>query len=73
MSRYLRARVPVGQHLADQLLLPPAPASQGEFVTLAPDPHTPTNITVIEQFMGISITTERQGEDRCLIRVGGKL
>lgn len=72
VSRYLRANVPVGQCLADQLLLPLALAGQGEFLTLAPDPHTTTNIAVIEQFIRISITTEQQGKDRCLIRVGAK-
>lgn len=72
VSRYLNAGVPVGQHLADQLLLPLALAGGGEFLTLSPGLHTSTNIAVIEQFMKIGITSERQGEDRCLIRVGVK-
>lgn len=69
VSRYLRAEVPVGQHLADQLLLPLALAGGGEFLTLAPASHTTTNIAVIEQFMGIAITPEQQGRDRWLICV----
>jgi hypothetical protein len=31
-----------------------------------------TNIAVIEQFMKIAISSEQQGEDRWLIRVGVK-
>lgn len=44
--------VPVGEHLADQLLLPIALAGQGSFVTGPPSLHTTTNIDVIDQFLG---------------------
>ena len=71
VQRYLRAEVAVGQHLADQLLLPLALARGGEFLTLSPDPHTPTNIAVLQRFMDIQVSTERQGSDRWLIRFGG--
>lgn len=49
---YLAASVPVGRHLADQLLLPLALAGAGSYVTLAPTSHTLTNMAVIERFMG---------------------
>jgi RNA 3'-terminal phosphate cyclase (ATP) len=53
VSEYLDANVPVGKHLADQLLIPVALAGQGVFLTQTPSSHTKTNIAVIRQFMGI--------------------
>jgi RNA 3'-terminal phosphate cyclase (ATP) len=50
---YLAAKVPVGQHLADQLLLPIALAGGGAFLTLQPTPHTRTNIDIIELFLPV--------------------
>jgi len=52
-KEYLDARVPVGKHLADQLLLPLALAGEGGFVTLAPTAHTATNMEVIQRFTDI--------------------
>jgi RNA 3'-terminal phosphate cyclase (ATP) len=49
--RYLEADVPVGPHLADQLLLPLALAGGGSFRTLAPTSHTTTNIETIGAFL----------------------
>ena len=40
VRRYLAAGVPVGEHLADQLLLPMALAGAGTFRTTAPSKHT---------------------------------
>ncbi len=55
---YLSADVPVGRHLADQLLLPLALAGEGRFATLPPSRHTTTNITIIRQFLDIDIRCE---------------
>jgi RNA 3'-terminal phosphate cyclase (ATP) len=55
MRRYWDSGAPVGEHLADQLLLPLALAGSGSFVTLPPSRHTQTNICVIEQFLGAVI------------------
>ncbi len=52
---YLAAGVPVGQHLADQLLLPMALAGGGAFRTLAPTRHTTTNIEVLKEFLAIEV------------------
>lgn len=52
---YLSARVPVGPHLCDQLLLPCAMAGSATFVTSAPTQHTRTNIAVIEKFLPVEI------------------
>ena len=51
MERYLAADVPVGEHLADQLLVPMALAGGGEFRTLPLSSHARTNATLIERFL----------------------
>ena len=53
-KRYLEAGVPVGEHLADQLLVPMALAG-GRFRTLAPTAHMITNIETIERFLDVRI------------------
>lgn len=57
-QRYLDAGVPVGEHLADQLLIPMAVGQGGTFRTLPPSPHTMTNIRVTEQFLDARIRAE---------------
>lgn len=54
-KRYLASDVPIGVHLADQLLLPLALAGGGSFVTLPPSAHTRTNIDVIQAFLPVAI------------------
>lgn len=49
---YLAATAPVGEHLADQLLLPLALAGGGSFTTLAITDHLRSNALVIERFLG---------------------
>ncbi len=58
---FLGAAVPVGRHLADQLLIPMALAGEGIFLTMKPDPHVTTNIAVIERFLPITFRV-RDGE-----------
>jgi RNA 3'-terminal phosphate cyclase (ATP) len=53
---YLAAEVPVGQHLADQLLLPLALAGEGSFRTMAPTKHALTQLDVINRFLGPVVT-----------------
>jgi len=57
--QYLAAGVPVGQHLADQLLIPMVLAGGGSFRTLAPSNHTKTNLEVLRQFVDVEIRTEQ--------------
>lgn len=52
---YLRSGVPVGTHLADQLLLPLALAGGGSFITQPVTAHTTTNAEVIRRFLDIPI------------------
>ncbi|RPH64248.1 MAG: RNA 3'-terminal phosphate cyclase [Myxococcaceae bacterium] len=58
---YLEARVPVGVHLADQLLLPMALAGEGAFHTLPLSAHARTNVAVIEAFGIARFVIEERG------------
>jgi RNA 3'-terminal phosphate cyclase (ATP) len=70
--RYLAAEVPVGEYLADQLLLPLALAGGGSFVTLPPSRHTTTNIEVIQQFLPLRITTHQLNNRAWQIEIAGR-
>jgi RNA 3'-terminal phosphate cyclase (ATP) len=65
---YLAAGVPVGEHLADQLLLPMALGGGGSFVAARATPHLHSNAAVIERFTGRTVTVT-QAEGRVEIRV----
>ena len=62
-ERYLKSDVPVGGHLADQLLIPMALAGGGSFRTLAPSGHTQTNASVIRRFLDVPIAIDEEAED----------
>lgn len=70
--QYLDADVPVGEHLADQLLLPLALAGAGEFVTSTPSPHTTTNIEMIEKFLDVKFHVQALTSKRFHISVSAK-
>ena len=72
VEAYLEAGVPVGIHLADQLLVPIALAGGGAFRTLTPSAHTTTNADVIRKFLDvpISITQEQGRADVYRVAVG---
>jgi RNA 3'-terminal phosphate cyclase (ATP) len=55
---------PVGEHLADQLLLPLLVAAGGVFVTGALSSHFTTNAGVVRQFFGAGAVTWRRLDDR---------
>lgn len=67
---YLKSDVPVGEYLADQLLLPLAIAGTGNFMTLPLSRHVTTHIELIQQFLELNIAAEREKKS-VLIRVGG--
>lgn len=67
--RYLAAGVPVGEHLADQLLLPLAIAGGGSFVTLPLTRHARTNLEVLKLLLPIQVSEEQIGRDKWLIEV----
>lgn len=54
-QRWLATDAPVGEHLADQLLIPLALAGGGSFRTLPPTPHTTTNAAVVQQFLDVDV------------------
>ncbi len=58
MRKYQRTGAPIGEHLADQLLLPLAVAAGGNFVTGKLSDHTRTNIAVIEKISDVTIKVE---------------
>ncbi len=68
VKAYLAAGVPVGPHLADQLLVPMALAGGGRFLTLPPTRHTTTNVQVIERFLPLRFDLETTA-GRCWIRL----
>jgi len=67
--RYLAADVPVGEHLADQLLLPMAISGGGGFRTLAPSSHATTNIATLANFLEVQVAAVELGPDVWEIRV----
>lgn len=56
---YLQSEAAVGEHLADQLLLPMALLGGGVFTTTDVSQHTRTNIDIIRKFLDVTITTTR--------------
>ena len=70
--RYLDAGVPIGEHLADQLLLPIALAGGGSFRTCALSSHARTNIEVLKLFLECEVTVEESGADDCVVTLQGR-
>jgi RNA 3'-terminal phosphate cyclase (ATP) len=72
-KRYLASGVPIGVHLADQLLLPLALAGSGSFVTVPPSAHTRTNIDVIQAFLPVAIRCAAiDGPGRWKVEIAGR-
>jgi RNA 3'-terminal phosphate cyclase (ATP) len=68
MRTYLKTDVPVGEHLADQLLLPLALAGSGSYRTLPLSLHARTQIELIPEFLDVRIGVENEGDGR--VQVG---
>jgi RNA 3'-terminal phosphate cyclase (ATP) len=67
--RYIKADVPVGEHLADQLLVPMALAGEGSFRAFGPTSHTATNAEVIQRFLDVAVEIRPCGKRACEISV----
>jgi RNA 3'-terminal phosphate cyclase (ATP) len=67
--QYLAIGAPVGEHLADQLLIPLALADGGSYLTGPPSLHTTTNIEIIKKFLDIGITSTPIGDEKWRIEV----
>ncbi|MEM7248582.1 MAG: RNA 3'-terminal phosphate cyclase, partial [Acidobacteriota bacterium] len=55
VKKHLARRVPVGEYLADQLMLPLALGAGGSYVTGPASLHATTNAEVIRRFLDVSI------------------
>jgi RNA 3'-terminal phosphate cyclase (ATP) len=60
-AEYLAADVPVGPHLADQLLIPLAMAGSGAFRTMPVTTHSTTNVDVIRRFVRVDFAVAPSG------------
>ena len=69
IRRFQAAGVPVGEHLADQLMLPMAIGDGGVFRTLKPSMHAQTNRDVIHLFTDKRFVFEELAKDRWEIRL----
>jgi RNA 3'-terminal phosphate cyclase (ATP) len=61
-KNYLSIEAPVGEHLADQLLIPLALADGGSYITGPLSLHTRTNIEIIKKFLDVKITALQLSE-----------
>jgi RNA 3'-terminal phosphate cyclase (ATP) len=64
VGQFLEAGAPVGQHLADQLLLPMALGDGGAFFTAPLSMHAQTNIEVLKLFLPIEVRVEQAANRR---------
>ena len=60
--KYLAVDAPVGEHLADQLLIPLALSKGGSFLTGEPSLHTTTNIEIIKMFLDVDMNIQALGD-----------
>ena len=58
VRKYLAREAPVGEYLADQLLVPLALCGAGAFRTHMPSLHATTNAAVIEEFLPVRVQFE---------------
>ena len=71
---YIKADVPVGEHLADQIMLPMAirawqGSGGGSFRTLGLSMHSKTHLEIIKMFLGIEATVVQNGRDDWLVTI----
>lgn len=71
LLRYQQSNAVVGEHLADQLLLPMALNAGGSFISHSISEHVKTNINVINQFIDNAISVEKIDDDTVKIIVKG--
>ncbi len=69
-AQYIEADVPVGRHLADQLLLPMALGNGGAFTTLALSGHSRAHIMLLRAILGTVVDVRAVGPQSWLVVVG---
>jgi RNA 3'-terminal phosphate cyclase (ATP) len=72
--QYIDAGVPVGQHLADQLMLPLAIGAHqasggGAFRTLELSPHSTTHLEILQRFLDVRIQVDSHSSDGNTVRI----
>jgi RNA 3'-terminal phosphate cyclase (ATP) len=72
VQRYLAAGVPVGEHLADQLLMPMALGGGGSFRTLAPSLHCRTQLALLQLILGTKGSVTEESRDVWRVEVEGR-
>jgi RNA 3'-terminal phosphate cyclase (ATP) len=70
VRKYLATSAPVGEYLADQLMLPLALAGRGAFRALGLSRHAQTNMEVIQQFLPIRFEVKTAEEGGMVVSVG---
>jgi RNA 3'-terminal phosphate cyclase (ATP) len=70
LRRYLAAGAAVGEHLADQLLLPLALAGGGSFTAAPLNRHATTQIDLIQRFLDIPIRVAPESATRVVVELG---
>lgn len=68
--RFLTTGVPVGEHLADQLILPFAKAGKGSFRSLPLSRHASTQLELVGKFLEVKIEARSDG-GAVVVEVGG--
>ncbi|MBD0326773.1 MAG: RNA 3'-terminal phosphate cyclase [Pyrinomonadaceae bacterium] len=68
-QRYLATDAPVGEHLADQLLIPLALAGGGSYLTSPLSLHTTTNIEIVKKFLPVEIAVDEMASDVFAVNV----
>ena len=74
VQRYLKGDAPVGEYLADQLILPLAiGAAQGtgggRFRTLSLSQHSITHLEVVQRFLDIQVEVEEKDGDEAIVLI----
>jgi len=69
-KRYINSTAAVGEHLADQLLLPLALSDGGSFTTTPLSSHARTNLDVIRRFLDVRAEVSEISRGVTLVRIG---
>ena len=74
-EEYLASDVPVGRHLADQLMLPLGIGAYfgtggGQFRTLSLSAHATTHLEILRRFLGLEAKVEHDSSGNCLVQIG---
>lgn len=67
-KKYISSGVPVGEHLADQLMIPFSLAGKGAFMTMPLSRHSDTNKGIVMMFCDVNINVEENEKQQCCVR-----